>query len=643
MHFNTTKQQALSTTKIKTTFRVTKRPQKRTMFFSLVVPFSIVALIAVQRAPDAHTNLPMPSPVLMDDDSSTYPEENTLTLIPTNPLPERFTADVPDSLTSLESSRSLGLRMASLSNKPIAKQNSENDLRVVTDKINKGDTFSHVLQRHDIPMTVVNKIATAAKPIFNLVRKLQVNHKVYLNYDSTGQLTTFFYEISDTQTLRIDTSKNNQFSATLKNVSIDSLTSEASTQPSNLKLAEKTPDVSKETDSQKAAQANSAPQDPYAKKIFKKANRIILEKVRDGDSLASLMERNQVPNQTSVKVAKAAKPVFDLARQLLPGRDVRLAFNESDEFQGLSYPIDDTQILWISGSDNNKKYEVQVEKKQFEIRANTISGIINDSLFLAGRKAGLTLSQAVELAKLFEWDVDFARDIRAGDRFTVVYEEKYHNGKFSSRGNILAAEFINQGHHYRAIRYVNPSGEVGYYDDDGYNIEKMFIRAPVDFTRISSVFSKNRLHPIFGYTRAHKGVDYAAPTGTPVRASANGRVIFKGDKSGYGNMIVIHHNDTYTTAYAHLSSYAKNLHEGSTVQQGQVIGKVGMTGAATGPHLHYEVRVNDVQTNPLSAQLPISQPVDKRYLSDFKKKSSKLLALLDRKPTTVAALVLPQE
>ncbi|MBF0127933.1 MAG: M23 family metallopeptidase, partial [Magnetococcales bacterium] len=286
--------------------------------------------------------------------------------------------------------------------------------------------------------------------------------------------------------------------------------------------------------------------------------------------------------------------------------------------------------------ETTTRLTARIEKKQLEVRLESIDGTIRNerSLFVAGKHLGLSKSQAIKLSGLFEWDIDFAHDLQPGDHFTIVQEGLFHQGKRVRDGDIVAAEFTNRGQLYRAVRYIDPNGNVDYYDKDGNNVRKMFIRAPMDFTRISSFFSKNRLHPILGYGRAHKGVDYAAPRGTPVRAAGDGVIDFIGyNRSGFGKLITVRHNDKYTTAYGHLNSFANDLRHGDRVKQGQIIGRVGSTGLATGPHLHYEVRVNDEQVNPLSIQKASLGPVDKKYLKDFRNQSSQLFALLNKRKT----------
>ncbi len=235
----------------------------------------------------------------------------------------------------------------------------------------------------------------------------------------------------------------------------------------------------------------------------------------------------------------------------------------------------------------------------------------------------------MELAAIFGWDVDFALDIRAGDSFTVVYEELYLNGEKLRDGDILAAEFNNRGKRYRAIRYQDPRGRTEYYSPDGKNMRKAFLRTPVAFTRISSRFSLGRKHPILHHIRAHKGVDYAAPRGTPIKATGDGKIVFRGRKGGYGNTIIIQHGGRYSTLYAHMSRFARSLRTGRRVRQGQVIGYVGSTGLATGPHLHYEFRINGAHHNPLTVRLPDASPLPRKYRRNFKASTAPYLAQLD--------------
>jgi murein DD-endopeptidase MepM/ murein hydrolase activator NlpD len=235
----------------------------------------------------------------------------------------------------------------------------------------------------------------------------------------------------------------------------------------------------------------------------------------------------------------------------------------------------------------------------------------------------------MELAIIFGWDIDFALDIREGDSFSVIYDDLYIEGKPLRHGDILAAEFVNNGTTYRAVRYTDANGHGDYFSPDGKSMRKAFLRTPVAFGRISSYFSTARFHPILNRIRAHKGVDYAAPIGTPVKATGDGKVVFVGTRGGYGNAIELQHGARYSTLYGHLSHFARGLHRGDHVRQGQIIGYVGMTGLATGPHLHYEFRIDGVHRNPLKVQFPDAAPISAQYKQDFVVVSRRLLAQLE--------------
>ena len=271
------------------------------------------------------------------------------------------------------------------------------------------------------------------------------------------------------------------------------------------------------------------------------------------------------------------------------------------------------------------------------IHVRTVSGVIDRSLFEAVTAAGAHDQTALALAQIFGWDIDFALDIRPGDSFAVTYEELLENGKFVKDGPVLAAMFRNAGHVYRAARYVDPGGAANYYTPAGRSLRRAFLRTPVDFTRVSSTFDLHRMHPILNRIRAHKGVDYAAPIGTPVHAAGAGHIRFIGDKGGYGNVVEIDHSQGIVTVYGHLSRFARGIHVGSRVNQGELIAYVGMSGLATGPHLHYEYRVNGEFQNPQSVHLPDALPIENEWIADFKEKSAPLFASLDG--ATVMTLV----
>ncbi|MBF0308284.1 MAG: peptidoglycan DD-metalloendopeptidase family protein [Magnetococcales bacterium] len=502
-------------------------------------------------------------------------------------------------------------------------------VREATETVRKGDTLHTLLKRHNVPTRRILATEKASKEVFDLAKKLTPGLTLKLAFDKSDNLVALVAPVAENKTLQLiaQSSKDPRFVAGFVATPFERI----ALAPVALPASEsKTPERVVAEKSEKSTIS------PQARKYFDKSAHVIEEKVLSGDYLTRVLARRQVPSTVAVEVGKAAKPVFDLAEQLKVGNIMRLAFDRKGDLAGLSYPIGDDKVLWVTRNTSGN-YVPRVEMKSFDIKVNAISGIINDSLFTAARKSGLSQQLTVKLAEMFEYDVDFARDIHAGDRFTVVYEELFSEGKMVRTGEILAAEFINQGNVLKSVRYTDPEGRSGYFNANGDNVRKMFIRAPVDFTRISSYFSNSRLHPVFGFNRAHKGVDYAAPTGTPVRAAGNGTVVYVGPKGGYGNLIMVRHNDTYSTAYAHLSRVASNVDVGSYVRQGKVIGYVGMTGTATGPHLHYEVHINGQQVNPLSAQLPTAKGVAPKFIADFKARSEPLLVLLDNSAKTFMA------
>jgi murein DD-endopeptidase MepM/ murein hydrolase activator NlpD len=242
--------------------------------------------------------------------------------------------------------------------------------------------------------------------------------------------------------------------------------------------------------------------------------------------------------------------------------------------------------------------------------------------------------------QMFGWDIDFALDIRGGDEFGVLYEQKYQDGEYVNDGRVLAAEFVNDGKVHRAVWFQSQDGELeGYFTPDGKGMRKAFLKAPLDFTRISSVFNPKRRHPISGRIRAHRGLDYAAPTGTPIWAAGDGRIDFAGRKGGYGNTVIVDHGKGITTLYAHMSRFGKSARGGRKVRQGDIIGYVGSTGASTGPHLHYEYRMRGVHKNPASVTMPRIE-IPAKYMAEFRRESNATLAKLDLtsgKPTRMAS------
>lgn len=350
-------------------------------------------------------------------------------------------------------------------------------------------------------------------------------------------------------------------------------------------------------------------------------------KVKSGDSLSVLFDRAGVKPDQLLELMKNSTAKQQL-RRIHPGEQIKIMHDEQGKLLALNYPIDAERYLLVERRDG--QLLADIHQHEIEVRSAYASGEIDSSLFMASSRAGLSQNLTMELASIFGWDIDFVMDIRKGDQFTVIYEQRYKNGNKIKDGNILAAEFINQGKVHRALRYVDPvSGEAGYYTPSGHSMRKEFLRSPVNFSRISSRFSTGRYHPILHKIRSHKGVDYAASRGTPVRAAGDGKVAFKGNKGGYGKTIVLQHGSRYTTLYAHLNNFNKHIRAGGRVKQGQVIGYVGSSGLATGPHLHYEFRVNGVHRNPLTVKFPSSRPVAKAHRDNFELSTQGYLAQLD--------------
>jgi len=311
---------------------------------------------------------------------------------------------------------------------------------------------------------------------------------------------------------------------------------------------------------------------------------------------------------------------------LRPGESLHFTHRDT-ELDGLERRLNENETLQITREAGALRATVMQDP--LEGRTRTIHGVINSSLFEAVTGAGAHDQTAVNLADIFGWDIDFVLDIQPGDSFAVTYRELYQNGDYVKDGPVLAAKFVNHGRTFLAVRYVDPDGNAHYFTPDGKSMRKAFLRAPLEFTRVSSRFNSARRHPILNLIRAHKGVDYAAPIGTPVKSAGDGRIIFAGVMGGYGNVVEIEHTRSVTTVYGHLSRFASGTHVGKHVTQGTVIAYVGMTGLATGPHLHYEYRVNGVFKNPQTVPLPDAEPIEARWREDFLSKSAMLFATVE--------------
>lgn len=352
----------------------------------------------------------------------------------------------------------------------------------------------------------------------------------------------------------------------------------------------------------------------------------IEHRIQQGDNLAAIFKDHGIPPAVLHGIVNSSDEARSLA-SIRPGQLLRLRLSADKHLTALELERSRVETLRIEIDDDT--YQTERLNKEVDVRLASAAGMIESSLFIDGQKAGLSDRTIMELANIFGWDIDFALEIRAGDEFRVVYEQHFLDGEKLRDGPILAAEFLNRGESFRAVRYENLDGDVAYYDDEGRSKRRAFLRTPIKFGRISSGFNPKRWHPVLKKWRSHKGVDYAAPTGTPILASGDGRVVFRGTKGGYGRTVILQHAGKYTTLYAHMSKYSRRVTNGSRVKQGQVIGYVGRSGLATGPHLHYEFRVQGVHKDPLRVKLPKSLALPDSEMTAFKTATAPLLARLD--------------
>ncbi|WP_067661269.1 peptidoglycan DD-metalloendopeptidase family protein [Ferrimonas marina] len=349
--------------------------------------------------------------------------------------------------------------------------------------------------------------------------------------------------------------------------------------------------------------------------------------VQSGDSLARLFDRAGLSPQTLYRITQLKHAGKNLVK-ILPGQTIELGFDQ-DTLRQLRYQIDPRQTLIVHQGDGG--FEETLEVEVVEKRRNFAQAEIRNNFWNAAVGAGMTPNQIMRLAGLFGWDVDFALDIRAGDRFAVLWEDDYVGGTYVGDGDILAAEFVNQGEVFRAIRHDDGK----YYAPDGRPMRKAFLRAPVQFNYVSSNFNPRRLHPVTGKVRPHNGTDYVAPHGTPIMAAGDGSVVASGYNQYNGHYVFIQHSSTYVTKYLHLSK--RLVKKGQRVRQGQHIGKLGATGRVTGAHLHYEFLVNGVHRNPRTVKLPQSKPLSDKEKPAFALRSDDLLSQLAHRQAIVLA------
>tara|TARA_B100000989_G_C19531634_1_gene470319 strand:+ start:1494 stop:2810 length:1317 start_codon:yes stop_codon:yes gene_type:complete len=372
------------------------------------------------------------------------------------------------------------------------------------------------------------------------------------------------------------------------------------------------------------------PEDPLSLSQAPEGNLHIVP-ISKGDTLTGILLNNRVDETDLLAITSMPAAKQNLVN-LQPGKTLTFRLNDKRQVLELSYPLSASADLIIDRADDG--FTTHVDRQPLQQQIVHAAEVISGSLYEAGEKAKLPSKITMQLANIFNWKIDFSKDIRPGDSFNLLYTDYYRDGKKVQTGDILVAEFTNRGETYRVVRFEYPKDHVGYYTMDGENVQKAFLRVPIHYKRVSSSFNPRRMHPVLKTRRPHLGVDLAAPYGTPIKAVGSGTVTFAGRKGGYGNVIILNNGHSISTRYAHMQKFAKGIKRGKRVKKGQVIGYVGSTGLATGPHLHYEFRIDGRPYNPLTIKLPQAQPIPSDYQKAFFNQSNKLVAELERQPTT---------
>lgn len=481
------------------------------------------------------------------------------------------------------------------------------EIHWVAHEIARGDSLSSIFKQFGLSANLLHRIVHSSKQAKTLTR-IQPGETLRVALDDEKKFKSLILEHSKGRSLHI-TATEDGFSAKDESKKVDLLTAKDTVPSQN--------------------QAPLTHPEPTSPEFHWSSHEIA-----SGDSLSSIFKQLGLSANLLYRIVHSSKQAKALTR-IQPGETLRVALDDEQKFKSLILEHNKIHSLHITAT--NHGFSAKDETKQVELRTAHVQAGIDNSLYLSAKEAGLPDALIMELANIFGWDIDFALEIRSGDSFTVIYQEEYLEGEKFKNGPILAAEFVNQGRNYRAVRYVDKTGNADYFTPEGRSMRKAFLRAPVDFRRISSRFTKERWHPVLGKKRPHRGVDYAAKTGTPIKAAGDGKIVHRGKKGGYGRTVIIQHGQSYTTLYAHLSKYNKKAKPGKKVKQGQIIGYVGRSGLATGPHLHYEFRLNGVHRNPLTVKLPAAQPIAKKYRSDFTLKTQPLIAQLDTLNRTLIA------
>jgi murein DD-endopeptidase MepM/ murein hydrolase activator NlpD len=352
-------------------------------------------------------------------------------------------------------------------------------------------------------------------------------------------------------------------------------------------------------------------------------------RIQRSDTVSGLLSGMDIHDEDALDFLRSNRETETLFRQLAPGKTLTAKVASDGGLQSLAFPLNGGKDTALLIHRTPQGFTSDIQPLPFETTISHQSAVIRHSLFGAVDDAGMPDSVAAQLADIFGGDIDFHRDLRKGDRFSVIYETVSHLGKPIRTQRILAAEFINGGKAYRAFWHQVEGGVGGYYTSEGQNIKKAFLRSPLEFSRITSGFSTARYHPVLRETRAHRGIDYGAPTGTRVKATGDGVIDFAGIQGGYGKVVMIRHPGDRMTVYGHLSGFAAGIKKGAHIAQGDVIGFVGATGIATGPHLHYEFRIAGVHRNPLSVVLPSGLPLPPAQRPAFSYRVADLMSQIE--------------
>lgn len=352
----------------------------------------------------------------------------------------------------------------------------------------------------------------------------------------------------------------------------------------------------------------------------------LMHTVKSGDTLGTIFSKLDLNPTLPYKISQ--DQLGAKLKRLSIGKTLEFVLDYQDYLKQIKYSLSPLQQLVI-GINNDDIETISVVDVPHEPKRRIVNNAIESSLYETALESGMNDAQIMNMVTIFGWDIDFVLDIRKGDSFTVVYDDYVQDDEILTSGPILAAQFTSQGQTHQAIRFTDDNGHSSYYTPEGESMRGTFLRSPVEFSRISSRFSLKRYHPVLKKWRAHKGVDYAASKGTPIRATADGKLTHVGRKGGYGKTVIIRHAGRFSTLYAHMSGYAKKTRSGRNVKQGDIIGYIGSTGLATGPHLHYEFRMDGVHRNPLTYKSPKAEPIAEKYRSAFNQLASNWLAQID--------------